>query len=140
MSDLRTIALYLEACEGIEQAATLKIGRDLLPQELAAMRNAGTLMFLESVGMTVDATEPEDLPQMLVEVGASNEDRRCLYCRDAIAQIETQLHRPLTETERNCIATASYATDIMALQLALNRSPDGDTTLKTFCDLQTEQP
>ena len=71
MSDLRSIALYLEACEGIEQEATLKIGRDLLPQELAAIRNAGMLMFLESVGMTVDAAEPEDLPQMLVEVGAN---------------------------------------------------------------------
>ena len=63
-----------------------------------------------------------------------------LYCRDAIARIEMQLNRSLTESERNCIAMASYATDIMALQIALNSSPDSNVTLRTFCDLQTEQP
>lgn len=58
--------IYLLMCDSIKETTEGILERSLTPQELAHIYNAGSLMMLESVERSIEASSKETLSQMLL--------------------------------------------------------------------------
>lgn len=134
MPDFKFEHQFLMACSTLERDAATKIGRDLLPAERAAIRNAGTVRRLEPTALTVlSSMPPADLAQHLAEAGAALEQRRSDYCAEAVDLVQGMMNRALTNEERSCIVATPYVTEVMTLMIALETTPEREGVLAEFC-------
>lgn len=67
MSDRRSyVEIYLLACDGVKETAEGILERPLTEQELAGIYNAGSLMMLELVERSIEASTKDNLSQELL--------------------------------------------------------------------------
>ena len=85
--------------------AESKLGRKLSDSEADAIRNAGSLMMLESVAMGLHhAKTATDVEAHLADADAAFGDRLDAYRSDVCSQLETKLSRPLSAEEKELVA------------------------------------
>jgi len=141
MRDFAYENAYLQSCAALEVEAAGKLGRELTNVEVAAIRNPGTLMMQESVGMTIYyATEPTKLATSLHDAGVGFEERRVEYCKRAVPFLEEQFGRPLNDPKREAIEGSQYVSDLMQLMVDLGSGDPAQkhAVLAKFTDITHE--
>ena len=104
-SDRRYTNAYSKMANGIQKDAESKLGRPLLDSEANSIRNAGSLMMLESVGMGIDyAKTAEEISAELVEAESGFASRLVDFRNDVKASLESKLNRRLSGSEAELVA------------------------------------
>lgn len=104
-SDRRYTNAYAQMATGIQKDAESKLGRPLSDSEANAIRNAGSLMMLESVAMGIDhAQTVGDVAGQLADAASAFPDRLVGVRDDVKASLESKLNRPLNASEVQLVA------------------------------------
>ena len=111
-SDRSYTNAFTQMANGIQREAESKLGRKLTETEANYIRNAGSLMMLESVGMGIQhAQSAEDISEEFAEAETAFSDRLAAARGDVKSALETKLNRRLAFAERqrvdeipNCLA------------------------------------
>ena len=104
VSERRYTKAYAEMADGIQEEAESKLGRNLTEEEGNAIRNAGSLMMLESVGMGIFGADHSELVEKRLADAASAFSDRLEETHKRVSQsLEKKLGRRLSENENHLV-------------------------------------
>lgn len=104
-SDRRFTNAYASMASGIQTDAESKLGRALFESEANSIRNASSLMMLESVAMGMQhATTAEEVEARLADAASAFSDRLEDARKSVAASAESKLGRPLSISESKLVS------------------------------------
>jgi hypothetical protein len=120
------VSTYRRIREAVQAAAEAKLGRALEARELRVLRNAGTLLVLESWRLAIHhAADPERLAEELRE-DTSGERRFYELLPKAFERLEQCLRRALTPAERFALEHTQSIESLRVLDERLGRASASD--------------
>ena len=104
-SDRRYTNIYSQMASDIQKDVEVKLGRPLSDLEANSIRNAGSLLMLESVARGMDyAKTAEDVAAQLADAASGFPQRLIDAHSDVTTSLESKLNRPLKTLESELVA------------------------------------
>ena len=121
-SDRRYTNAYAQMADGVQTTAESKLNRSLTDAECNGIRNAGSLLMLESVAMVMEhAMTAEEVNTQLADAVAAFPSRLSDALNDVQSTLESKLNRPLNSAESELVSTIPNCLEAM---LALHKIED----------------
>ena len=124
-SDRRYTNVYAQMADGVQKTVESKLNRSLTDAECNAIRNAGSLMILESVAMGMEhATTAEEVNKQLTDAVTAFPSRLSDALNDVQSRLESKLNRPLSSAESELVSTIP---NCLVAMFVLHKIEDADS-------------